>query len=78
MDDHFDICRVFEVSKFDIARLTCNKKGYFAVKFALWHTLFIFFCKITKKYALLKKMIKPINNKFWLSLTAVILSKLQL
>ena len=23
MDDHFDICRVFEISKFDIARLTC-------------------------------------------------------
>ena len=24
MDDHFDICRVFEISKFDIARLTCT------------------------------------------------------
>ena len=23
MDDHFDIARVFEISKFDIARLTC-------------------------------------------------------
>ena len=23
MDDHFDICHVFEISKFDIARLTC-------------------------------------------------------
>ena len=23
MDDHFDIYRVFEISKFDIARLTC-------------------------------------------------------
>ena len=23
IDDHFDICRVFEISKFDIARLTC-------------------------------------------------------
>ena len=23
MDDHLDICRVFEISKFDIARLTC-------------------------------------------------------
>ena len=25
MDDHFDICCVFEISKFDIARLTCIK-----------------------------------------------------
>ena len=25
MDDHYDICRVFEISKFDIARLTCIK-----------------------------------------------------
>ena len=24
MDDHFDICCVFEISKFDIARLTCT------------------------------------------------------
>ena len=24
MDDHFDICGVFEISKFDIARLTCT------------------------------------------------------
>ena len=24
MDDHFDICHVFEISKFDIARLTCS------------------------------------------------------
>ena len=24
MDDHFDIGRVFEIGKFDIARLTCN------------------------------------------------------
>ena len=23
MDDHFDIGRVFEIGKFDIARLTC-------------------------------------------------------
>ena len=23
MDDHFDICCVFEISKFDIVRLTC-------------------------------------------------------
>ena len=23
MDNHFDICSVFEISKFDIARLTC-------------------------------------------------------
>ena len=23
MDDQFNICRVFEISKFDIARLTC-------------------------------------------------------
>ena len=23
MGDHFDICRVFEMSKFDIVRLTC-------------------------------------------------------
>ena len=23
MDNQFDICRVFEISKFDIARLTC-------------------------------------------------------
>ena len=23
MDDHFDICRVLEISNFDIARLTC-------------------------------------------------------
>ena len=27
MDDHFDICREFEISKFDIARLTCIKKS---------------------------------------------------
>ena len=24
MDDHFDICRAFEISKFDIAWLTCT------------------------------------------------------
>ena len=24
MDDHFDICPVFEISKSDIARLTCT------------------------------------------------------
>ena len=23
MDDHFDICHVYEISKFDIARLAC-------------------------------------------------------
>ena len=23
MDDHFDLARVFKISKFDIARLTC-------------------------------------------------------
>ena len=28
MDDHFDICRVFKISKFDIARLTSNLKVY--------------------------------------------------
>ena len=26
MDDHFDICRVFEINKFDIVRLTCKQK----------------------------------------------------
>ena len=28
MDDHFDICRVLEMSKFDIARLTCRIRIY--------------------------------------------------
>ena len=26
MDDHFDICRVFEINKFDIVWLTCKQK----------------------------------------------------
>ena len=33
MDAHFDICRVFEISKFDIARLTCIKKGVFVTEY---------------------------------------------
>ena len=32
MDDHFDICRVFEISKFDIARLTCIRMAM------VWHS----------------------------------------
>ena len=32
MDDHFDIGRVFEIGKFDIARLTCNKFRYYTFK----------------------------------------------
>ena len=33
MDDHFDICRVFEISKFDIARLTCISDIYIICDF---------------------------------------------
>ena len=29
MDAHFDICLVFEISKFDIARLTCTYNTIF-------------------------------------------------
>ena len=32
MDDHFDICCVFEISKFDIARLTCTMSLLFLEK----------------------------------------------
>ena len=31
MDDHFDICRVFKISKFDIARLTCTLKYFIEI-----------------------------------------------
>ena len=37
MDDHLDICRVFEISKFDIARLTCTSisRGQYYFNIAL-------------------------------------------
>ena len=36
MDHHFDICRVFEISKFDIARLTCKSTKVFLFDLILY------------------------------------------